>query len=215
MSKSSCKSIIRGHIKVSDSNRFTPVNRQSPSDFIANSSDDLMNAVSGSESSYGDNLHHALITKGPSAGMRAGGAYGLTPTSAQEIYDKNEKLRNMYPQVEDFMLDVKKNHPQITQLLNDDPQMAYDFSKADQQDRLQRLKGNLPKSIYSHLNGVSGSVMVPQEKVLSNPYVKSVLGNLQDEEDDKHPMSIANEPLPRTEQDPDKFMKLMDILKKR
>jgi len=115
--------------------------------------DSLKDAMGMVESGGGKNMNHTLLTRGPDAGTRAKGIYGLTNSTIKETISRDPSLKSKYPDVLGF--DDAKMHQAI---LKEKPDLQHDVTKSRIVDLNSRLKTNKPEHIaYAWINGVTGT----------------------------------------------------------
>lgn len=124
--------------------------------YIQNLKDDQMKALAMVESSGGQNLQHALVTKGLNKGHTAGGPWGLMPISAAETLKKNPQLGQKYPEFGKMLQNIDQNKEAITQMLNDNPELAYDFSSAKFKRNLKEFP-DLNGAVHAWYHGNAGT----------------------------------------------------------
>lgn len=138
----------------------------------------LLGAIANIESSGGKNLNHKTMTEGPHNGMTAGGPFGMMPNSAAFIAAKDSQLAQKYPNIVEAAKDVNKNHKQITDALNSNPQLAADFAVSFFNRNKTKTK-NEPHLAYSWLNGLKGAwnkyKKGGQKAINEHPYVRQVM----------------------------------------
>lgn len=129
-----------------------------------------LEAISLNESDGGKNLNHQEITKGPYKGMRAGGAYGILPSTARELVINNEVLFVKYYRI------VNMTHYEITELLNSDHKMSQDIALVFWKKLRVNLKFGPSRAAYAWLYGPGAALKVSEQAVHENNYVKKFTG---------------------------------------
>lgn len=124
--------------------------------YIQDLKDEQMKALAMVESSGGQNLQHPVVTKGLNKGHTAGGPWGLMPISAAEIVKKNPKLAKQYPEFAQLLTNVNQNKEAITAALNENPQLAYDFSKSKFDSNLKSFP-DLDSAVHAWYHGNTGT----------------------------------------------------------
>jgi len=140
----------------------------------------MLGAIGLKESGGAKNYaHHVIATKGsPHEGQTAGGMFGMMPNSAEYVLRNDPELAKKYPKLLEASKDMKKNHKQFTDALNQDPQAAADFAIALY--NRNKSKTNSPEQLaYSWLNGLKGSWNKVKSDghgaIKEHPYVKEVM----------------------------------------
>lgn len=125
-----------------------------------------LEVISLNESSGGKNLNHKEITKGVYKGMRAGGAYGILPTTAKELIVNNQYLFVKYHKI------VNMTHFQITEMLNNNHQMSKDIALVFWKKLRVDMKFGPSRAAYAWLYGPGAALKVSEDTVHQNHYVK-------------------------------------------
>jgi len=136
------------------------------------SKEDLLDAISLTESSGGRNTNHEVIDHGIHAGDRAVGNYGLMPKTVQEILKTNPEIRKTNPAAN------------FIEALEKDPTLQRRIAAA-YYERLRDNVGNDPAGIaYGWLNGITGAKKAKKrgDDLKEHWHVKKVLKNLKDVE---------------------------------
>lgn len=129
-------------------------------------------AISQNESSGGSNLNYPVINNGINKGHRAGGPFGMTPTTAKEIVNRNPAMSEEYPDIKQFPED------EVTNILNNDPDTALALAKEEYLRRLSLFGGDKEKVAHSWLYGTSGTKSTNPEEIHNNEYVKKFINNI-------------------------------------
>jgi ribosomal protein S27E len=138
----------------------------------------LLGAIGQIESGGGANLEHQTLQSGMHKGHTAGGTFGMMPTSAAFILQKDPELAKKYPKLVDAAKDVNKNHLTFTKTFNQDPEAAADFAISAFKRSKSKTKGEKMLT-YSWLNGLKGSWNKYKESgnkaFDEHPYVQKVM----------------------------------------
>lgn len=137
--------------------RLTKFDRLKPREEVELSTDPELVGLSYPESSYGVDTSHPPYRQEGIPNVQAAGAYGMAPNTAHEIYKKNPDIQEKYPHIEDFMSDWKANHSQISQLIEDDPELSSDLAKKNFEMLKVKFQGNPEKAALGHFRGVTGA----------------------------------------------------------
>lgn len=129
-------------------------------------------ALAQNESSGGINLNYPIIHKGINKGHKAGGPFGMTPTTAKEIVNRNPANTESYPDIKQF------NPEEVSNILNNDYDTAIDLARQEYLRRLSEFGGDKARAAHSWLYGVSGTKNTPEEDIQNNEYVQKFLKNL-------------------------------------
>jgi hypothetical protein len=156
-----------------------PKNHQDVYNQVA-SKNPMLGAIGLKESSGAKNYgHRTIASKGsPNEGHTAGGMFGMMPNSAQYVLKNDPELAKKYPKLAEAAKDMKKNHKQFTDTLNQDPQAAADFAIALYNRNKSKTKS--PEQLaYSWLNGLKGSWNKVKSEghgaIKEHPYVKEIM----------------------------------------
>lgn len=112
------------------------------------------------ESSFGQNMEHAKHSKGEY--HTAFGPVGMKPSTAHEEWHKSDKLKHLYPGLEDpkHFMDKFKNDWQFHNLLASSHFL-----------RLKHRHGTPEKAAYAWRYGSGAAAGVPEETISKEPYV--------------------------------------------
>lgn len=132
------------------------------------------------ESTGGENLNHETLSSGQHKGQTAGGPWGMMPKTAAYTLKVSKKLRQKYPELAKQVGDLGANHKKVTELLNKDPKMAYEFANT-LLTHIKSVHGDDPnKIIHSWHHGIEGTnKAVKNKKDLStDEYVQKITNHL-------------------------------------
>lgn len=161
----------------------------SPKDVVAGikSKNPTLWGIAQVESTGGENLEHKTLKGGMHKGQTAGGPWGMMPKTAAYIMKVSKKLRDKYPELSKHAADVEKNHGKITETLNNDPNMAYDFANT-LFNHIKSVHGDdKDKIIHSWHHGIEGTNRAEKAKkdLNSDEYVQKITNHLNSLQDHK------------------------------
>lgn len=161
---------------------YTPSKRETtPKEFIKQLKDLELKAVSGVESSFGKKNIGPTI-KDPESlqyGAAAGGPFGTMPRTAIEAWQREKELQEKYPEFQNFVGNhslqeesAPESNAQITRLLADNPQLAYDVARKDLDYRKSRIPEDPQRAIASLHEGITGAKRMSDEDLKQQDYLQ-------------------------------------------
>ncbi len=171
----------------------------SPKDFVGGlkEKNPTLWGIAQLESSGGENLKHETMATGQHKGQTAAGPWGMMPKTAAYALKLSKKLRQKYPEIAKHAGDVNANHQKITELLNKDPKMAYEFANT-LLNHIKSVHGDDPnKVIHSWHYGIEGTNKAVKKKkdLSSDEYVKTITNSLNSLQTPHQPASEVKKAL--------------------
>lgn len=157
-------------------------------------SDPHLWAFAQQESTGGTNLKHQTLKSGQHKGHTAGGPWGMMPKTVKYVLSISKDLAKKYPEIAEHAKDIKKNHKNITNALNENPQLAVDLAKALYK-RIVKVHGskNKDKILHSWHHGIvgTGKAIHAGKDISSDEYVQKINNHLDTL--DPKPRALAGE----------------------
>lgn len=111
----------------------------------------ILGAIGALESSGGKNYDHKDNPKD-----NAGGMFGMRPSAAAFILNKDKQLAAKYPELNEYAKNLEEHHDKITDRFNKDHKAAFDFAEALLNRNKAKTK-DLPMLFHSWNHGLKGT----------------------------------------------------------